>query len=64
MKDWMVSKKICINCGQVLTGYRNAQGLVKFRCPKCGLCMVSKLISRRHEKIDVFATANEIIEDN
>ena len=49
--EWSPVRRICINCGQALMGYRNDSGLVKLQCPKCGLVMVSKKISRRHERI-------------
>ena len=49
---WKPTKRLCTNCGQVIIGYRNDKGLVKLQCPKCGLVMVSKRMSRRHERID------------
>lgn len=63
MEDWSVSKRICTNCGKQIVGYRDAKGLVKISCPRCGLKMVSKLISRRHERIDVYVPQENVIDD-
>ena len=53
MQDtWKPTRRHCINCGQVLTGYRNENGLVKIQCTRCGWDKVSKRISRRHERRD------------
>ena len=63
MDYWTVSKRICINCGRQIVGYRDSKGLVKVSCPRCGLSMVSKLMSRRHERIDVYAPDGAVIDD-
>lgn len=54
MDEWVVSRKICLNCGNKLCGIRDAKGLVKMKCDKCGLSLVSKYMSRRHERVDVY----------
>lgn len=56
--DWMQTIRICHNCGQKITGYRKKDGLLKIQCPVCGACMVCKFMSRRHERIDVYAPPN------
>ena len=64
MQDtWKPTRRHCINCGQALTGYRNENGLVKLQCTRCGLVMVSKRISRRHERIDITPPYGEQIEN-
>ncbi len=64
MQDtWKPTRRHCINCGQVLTGYRNENGLVKLQCARCGLVMVSKRISRRRERIDITPPHGEQIEN-
>lgn len=50
-----------MNCGSEVSGYRNEKDCVKLRCPKCGLVMVSKRMSRRRERIEVIAPLGEII---
>lgn len=60
---WKPTKRLCTNCGQVIIGYRNDKGLVKLQCPKCGLVMVSKRMSRRNERIDITPPPGEYIDN-
>lgn len=53
---WKPEEKLCINCGKKLVGNENSKGLVKYHCSRCGLVMISRKISRRHEKIDVVSS--------
>lgn len=62
MDNWSVSHKICMNCGQLLSGHRDKNGLLKMECPKCGLRMVSKQMGRRRENIDVYSPHNTEID--
>lgn len=52
--NWGQSIRICHNCGEKVAGYKNKNGLLKIQCPACGVFMVYKSMSRRHERIDVF----------
>ena len=52
-----VARAYCLNCGQLLVGLRGESGIVKFRCRVCGAVMVSRRISRRHERVDVMSSA-------
>lgn len=58
---WQFVKRRCWNCGNEVVGFRNDKGCVKFRCQKCGLIMVSKRMSRRRERVDIFTPPGEII---
>lgn len=51
----------CKNCGQHLVGYKNASGLIKTECPKCGLRVVSKEMSRRHIVDDIYAPPGQVL---
>ena len=31
------SRRVCRSCGKVLVGFRNADGVLKLKCPVCGL---------------------------
>ena len=31
------SRRICRSCGKVLIGFRNEDGVLKLKCPVCGL---------------------------
>ena len=61
--EWKPTKRLCTNCGQLIVGYRNEKGFVKLQCPKCGLVMVSKRMSRRHERIDITPPSGEYIDN-
>ena len=45
----------CPNCGSLVAGVRNKEGLVKVQCRSCFAVMVSKAMGRRHDQIDVYA---------
>ncbi len=57
-ESWNPVRRRCVNCGSEVVGYRNEKDCVKLRCPKCGLVMVSKRMSRRRERIDIFVTVD------
>lgn len=57
-ESWNPVRRRCVNCGSEVVGYRNGKDCVKLRCPKCGLVMVSKRMSRRRERIDIFVTVD------
>ena len=59
--EWMQTTRICPNCGEKIKGYRNKDGLLKLDCTKCHIVMVSKIMSRRHERLDVYAPPHELI---
>lgn len=50
----------CANCGALVMGMRNSDGIVKARCPKCQAVMVSKQMGRRHDRIDIYAPPGEM----
>jgi uncharacterized Zn finger protein len=43
----------CPNCGQRNYGYKNAKGLVLFKCRKCGCCLSSKRMKEQKVIITV-----------
>lgn len=57
-ESWNPVRRRCVNCGSEVVGYRNEKDCVKLRCPKYGLVMVSKRMSRRRERIDIFVTVD------
>ena len=57
-ESWNPVRRRCVNCGSEVVGYRNEKDCFKLRCPKCGLVMVSKRMSRRRERIDIFVTVD------
>ena len=57
--QWQPTTQICHHCGRKITGYRRKDGLLKIQCPSYLTSMVSKVMSRRHERIDIYAPPNE-----
>lgn len=56
---------VCLNCRKNIVGYQGEDGLTKIQCPYCGTLTVSKVISRRHVQVDVFAPqGQELLHDN
>lgn len=55
-EQWSVkpSKRYCRSCGKLLTGYRNEQGVLRLRCPECGLEEIGRKTGRRHERCDFY----------
>ena len=51
--DFKVVRLYCCNCGQLLSGCTNKEGLVKYRCPKCGCVLISKKLSRRKSVVEI-----------
>ena len=54
---------VCYNCHKTITGIRDVNGLTKVKCPCCGTITVSKAMSRRHVKLDIFAPEGQVIMD-
>ena len=57
---WKLAMMYCPNCGHLVMGYRNEDGIAKMECPVCKLCMVSKQKSRRHETLDIYAPVGQV----
>lgn len=65
MQEWKPVKRHCRNCGEKVVGFKNKQGVVKVSCPRCGVCSVSKMIDRRHERCDTYAPPGmECLDEN
>ena len=56
-------KVICNNCFQEIYVYRDEEGFIKYKCPKCGSVTVSKVMGRRHVQIDMYAPQGQEIID-
>ena len=49
----------CPNCGSLVMGVRNKEGLVKVECTTCSSVMVSRMMGRRHDRIDIYAPTGQ-----
>jgi len=54
-------RRYCRNCGQVILGFRDAEGYLRLTCPKCKAVSISKIMSRRHEVVQEYAPPGQII---
>ena len=63
MEEWKTTRRHCQNCGEIVTGSRNEKGIVKLLCPRCGLCMINKRVSRRREQVDVIVPSGKYIDN-
>ena len=45
----------CPNCGNLVTGVRDQEGTVNIKCHTCFTVMVSKMMGRRHDRLDIYA---------
>ena len=58
-------KWVCLNCRSIIVGFQGEDGLTRIKCLHCGTVTVSKLISRRHVQVDVFAPqGQELLRSN
>lgn len=57
------TRRYCHNCGKIVIGFRSEKGVVKLECRHCGLVMISKRMSRRHERVDVIPPTGEYIDN-
>ena len=52
---------VCLNYHNRIIGIRDVNGLTKVKCPHCGTVTVSRVISRRHVQMDVYAPEGQTI---
>lgn len=50
-----LSRWHCPNCGELVQGVKNEDGVAKGTCRKCGSCMVRKYMGRRHDRVEIYA---------
>lgn len=59
-----IQRMRCVNCGEEIDGYVDEEGMTKMTCHRCGTVTVSKKMSRRHMKIDVYGPPNQVLLNN
>ena len=50
----------CVNCNHESVGWKGKDGLTRFKCPRCGTVTVSKVMTRRHIRLDVYAPEGQV----
>lgn len=58
--NWTPIPMYCSNCGELLYGYRNDEGKIKYECKRCGTVAVRVQKGRRHDKIDLYAPEGQL----
>ena len=53
-------EKECPNCHKKIIVMQDADGVAKWVCPRCGTKTVSKLITRRHIQMDIYAPQGQV----
>lgn len=56
-----VVRVICNNCKDEIDGLQDEQGVTRIQCPKCGTVTVSKVMSRRHVQLNIFAPKGQVL---
>lgn len=54
-------RRYCPNCGHISSGYRGENGIAKMNCSICGTVFISKLKSRRHDSMDIYAPKGAVL---
>ena len=47
----------------MLIGFRNEDGVLKLKCPVCGLEEVGRIVGRRHERCDFYVPPGNDIDN-
>lgn len=60
-----VVRTVCNNCLQQAECIRDENGIIKYKCVRCGTLIVSKVLGRRHIQLDLYApSGQELIEED
>ena len=57
--SWQKISWYCPNCGKLLSGQPNAEGVVKATCCTCHAEMAMKVKGRRHNTLEIYAPPNK-----
>lgn len=60
-ETWRPYSCYCMNCGRKIYGYKNSKGNIKMECDRCHAITVRTVLSRRHNRMDVYAPVREAI---
>lgn len=54
-EEWAPFSWYCVNCGNIVTGYRDCRGTIKVECKRCQTAMVRAIKTKKHDIINVYA---------
>lgn len=52
---WTPFQWHCSNCGNIVRGIKNQNGMIKVKCNRCQVVMVRKPRTKCHDTIDIYA---------
>lgn len=58
--EWEPFSWHCVNCGNIVTGYKNSRGDIKVECKRCKTAMVRTLKKANEDLIRVYAPAGMV----
>lgn len=53
--SWRLKQIYCPNCRYLVNGFEDKDGITRTSCVKCGSILIRKALSRRHDRIDLYA---------
>ena len=53
--DWVPFSWHCVNCGNIVTGYKNGRGDIKVECRQCHTIMMRTFRTAKSDIIKVYA---------
>lgn len=58
--EWKPFSWHCVNCGTIVTGYKNSRGDIKVECRTCHAVMVRTIKNAKQDRMNIFAPAGTV----
>lgn len=55
VEEWVPFSWHYVNCGNIVTGFRNSRGDIKVECKRCKTAMIRTLKTSKHDILKVYA---------
>ena len=59
IEEWVPFQWHCVNCGDIVTGFRNSKGDIKVECKRCHTVMVRSIRNKKRDTFEVYAPGTE-----
>lgn len=59
-ETWSAVSMHCPNCGKESQAHRSANGTIKSACSVCSAVVVRRKMSRRHTRLDLYVSGDEV----
>lgn len=57
LADWTIYSWYCPNCNHEVSGLKNRKNQIRAKCEVCGAEMTRTMVGRRHDIIEIYASA-------